>query len=401
MKLLLITYYFPPCGGAAVQRWLRFIKALHQKNVQVTVITTEAGDYPHTDPSLLDSIPSGTKVLRSKPFGFSRLWKALGQKDLPYGSLQIQAEDTNLKKLLFWLRLNLVVPDMRIGWNRSAYKLAKHELMSDKYDYIITTGPPHSTHLIGLKLKQHYPIQWRADFRDPWSEIYYLKLNPPSGLTMLCHKYLERKVLAKADMCYVVSKSIADALPESNKTVLYNGFDPDDFSDLSYQRSSKFRIKYVGQLTAGQDISPLLGAICSLPELENLELSLIGTAAFPKVDFDVRKQPFLPHHQALEELVNAELLVLIINNYEGNKGMLTTKLFEYIASRTPILCIAPPGGEAEEVIIKTQSGVVLQTSEQIAQHLGNLYNLWHDGMDIRSSGAIDWYNVHKQVEKLL
>jgi len=401
MKLLLITYYFPPCGGAAVQRWLRFIKALHRKNVQVTVITTFEGDYPYTDESLIKSIPPDLKVLRCKPLGFSQLWKALGQKELPYGSLQNKAEDTFVKKVLFWLRLNLVVPDMRIGWNRAAYKLARQELMADKYDCVITTGPPHSTHLIGLKLKKHYPIYWCTDFRDPWSEIYYLKLNPPSRLTMLAHKHLESKVLAKADLCYVVSKSIAAALPKGNKVVLYNGFDPDDFTGLTYKRADKFRIKYVGQLTEGQDISPLLTAISSLPDCKELELSLIGTREFPQVDFPVRRLPFLPHHQALEELVDSELLVLIINNYKGNKGMLTTKLFEYIASGTQILCIAQPDGEAEQMINKTASGVVLQTSEQISAYIIKLYKSWQSGTSNRCQGTIDFLDVNNQVEVLL
>ena len=177
MKILLLSYYFPPCGGAAVQRWLRFSRALVKQGHSLTVITTEDGDYPYMDESLLAKLPPKLKVLRSRPLGFGRLWSILGQKHLPYGSLRTEIRDSFITKLLYWLRLNLIVPDLRIGWNPSAYKLAEKELKADRYDYVISTGPPHSTHLIGLKLKRRYGIQWRTDFRDPMSDIYYLKLS--------------------------------------------------------------------------------------------------------------------------------------------------------------------------------------------------------------------------------
>ena len=207
MKLLLISYYFPPCGGAAVQRWLRFINALDRRGVKVTVVTTREGDYPYTDYSLFDKLPTGIRVLRSKPFGFGSLWRFLGQKELPYGSLKSRHNDSLLKRTLYWLRLNLIVPDLRIGWNSSAYKLAKAELLKNNYTAVITTGPPHSTHLIGLKLKKNLRIKWCTDFRDPWSEIYYLKLTPPLSLTLNLHKYMERKVIASADLNFIVSRS--------------------------------------------------------------------------------------------------------------------------------------------------------------------------------------------------
>jgi glycosyltransferase involved in cell wall biosynthesis len=400
-KLLLITYYFPPCGGAAVQRWLRFISALERRGVQVTVITTKDGDYPYRDESLLAKLSPQLKVLRSRPLSFGNLWHKLGQKELPYGSLDSQPGDSWLKKALYWLRLNLIVPDMRLGWNSGAFKLAIDELKRNYYDVVFTSGPPHSTHLIGYKLKRLYGINWSTDFRDPWSDIYYLKLNPPSRLTMMLHKHLERKIISNANCNYIVSRSISEALPEGKKIILYNGFEPADFEGLSYQRTAKFRIKFVGQLTAGQDVKPLLGALAELKSLADLEFSIIGTRDFPATEIPIRKMPFLPHHEALNELVNAELLVLIINDYEGNKGMLTTKLFEYIASRTPILCLAQPGGEAEEIIIKSQSGVVLQTIQDIAIHIAKLYRDWLNGAENRNSADIGFLDVNQQIDCII
>lgn len=400
MKLLLISYYFPPCGGAAVQRWLRFVTALTKQGHQVTAITTQDGDYPYLDDSLLAKLPPNIKILRSRPLNYSGLWRNLGQKELPYGSLESKKSDSALKRFLYWVRINLIVPDMRIGWNAGAYKLAAAELKRNSYTAVITTGPPHSTHLIGLKLKARFHITWCTDFRDPWSDIYYLKLNPPSRITMKLHKRLEKKVIQSADLNFIVSRSIAESLPEGRKEVLYNGFDKADFQDLSYQRVSMFRIKYVGQLTAGQDSSLLLDAVSELPFLSDTEISFIGTRDLPSTQLPVRITPFLPHREALNELVNAELLVLIINTYEGNKGMLTTKLFEYIASRSPILCIAAPGGEAEEIILQTKSGVVLQDKQAIMSHISTLYSLWQQGNDLRCQGDISFLDTDNQISKL-
>ncbi len=397
MKILLISYYFPPCGGAAVQRWLRFSRALVKQGHSLTVITTQDGDYPYRDESLLDRIPSSVKILRSKPLGFSKLWMKLGQNQLPYGSLQTDKQDSTIKKLLYWLRLNLVVPDLRIGWNPSAFRLAEYELKLDRYDYVITTGPPHSTHLIGLKLKRKYGNEWRTDFRDPMSEIYYLKLNPPARFTLWLHRYLERQIIKTADLNYIVSFSIATKLPKSKKVVLYNGFDPDDFMGLSYMQNDKFRIKFAGQLTAGQNPQPLLNALSQLPELGQLEFSLIGTRNFPEVDFECRRLPFLPHRQAMEELVQAELLVLLINNYEGNQGMLTTKLFEYIGSRTPVLCLGAEDGEAAQVIRNCQAGVILTVETEIIEYVRAAYQAWKNGTWARSSGEVTSLDVNNQV----
>lgn len=400
MKILLISYYFPPCGGAAVQRWLRFIRILAKKGVQLKVVTTLDGDYPYRDESLLSEIPPSVQVYRSKPFSFSKLWQFLGQKELPYGSLQNKEYDSILKKILYWLRLNFIVPDMRIGWNPAAYKSALRVLRQDKFDYIITTGPPHSSHLVGWKLKKRYGIQWRTDFRDPMAEIYYLKLNPPCRFTMALHRYLEKKIIQNADLNYIVSEGIASALPAGKQEVLYNGFDPEDFADISYQRKDIFRVKYVGQLTAGQDASPLLIALSRL-QLPLLKFFLIGTRDFPATAFPVHKIPFLPHKEALRELVNAELLVLFINNYEGNEGMLTTKLFEYIGARTPILCISEPKGEAYKLICQTESGFVSNNPEAIADYISRLYNRFLKGEDLRTKGDISFLEVNNQVQTLL
>lgn len=400
-KLLLISYYFPPCGGAAVQRWLRFIDALDKRGVQVTVITTKDGDYPYRDESLVTKLPKGIKVLRSKPLGFSSIWRMFGNKELPYGSLKTSQTDSILKRIAYWIRLNLVVPDMRLGWNNSAYHLAEQELITNNYDMVITTGPPHSTHLIGMKLKDRFGVRWCTDFRDPWSEIYYLKLSPPSQVTMMLHRYLEKKVISKADVNYIVSSGIANTLPAGRKVILYNGYNPQDFAGKEYCSTDTFRIKYVGQLTAGQNPAPLFTALEQLQDKTSIELSFIGTREVPPSSFKLKQVPFTKHDSAIDEMVNAELLVLIINYYPGNEGMLTTKLFEYIASRTPILCIAEPGGEAESIISQSDSGLTCNDANQFAEYISLLYQLWQQGKPLRCSGDVSFFDVNRQIEYIL
>ena len=411
-RILLITYYFPPCGGAPVQRWLRFIPRLIDSGYGVTVICPEQGDYPSFDPSLLETIPGEVKIIRCGKNDIKRWWRLLTRNgdSLPYGNLERSEEDSWLKRLIVWLRLNLVIPDMRMVWNPSALNHAITELRSNAYNAVITTGPPQSTHLIGLKLKQMFPVYWITDFRDPWSEIHYLKLNPPGKHALKLHKHLEQKVLSTADMNVIVSHSIADQLPEGNKVVIYNGFEPEQFAKLSFSSGEQFRIKYIGMITAGQRLEPLINAMNDLHVGSTIEFSVIGKndkAVLEKIkaaskSYSLKISDFLPHAKALEEMVNAELLVLLINEYEGNEGMLTTKLFEYLGSRTPILCLGNTRGEAAEVIRTCDAGNCFEYEDSgVSEYIRSVYQSWKDGNPLRSTGIISAYGTTGQIGKLL
>lgn len=374
-RLLLITYYFPPCGGAAVQRWLRWLPELVHAGYQVDVLTISEGDYPFRDESLLQRIPPEVKVHRTPAPRVGRYWKLLFGKgsSLPYGSLSRSQDDPPLKRLLIWIRLNLIVPDMRVFWNARAGKLAGQLLRMAPYTAVITSGPPHSTHLLGLKLKKAYGVRWFADWRDPWTGIYYLKLNPPSRLSMLWHKRLEKSVAEGADLNLCVSRYLAAEIPSNRKLVLYNGYDA---RYLPVKRSTApggdFRIKYIGQITEGQDTGALVDIISALASQVSVQLSFVGTqldeAARTIIasisGISLREVGFVPHKEALQEMADAELLVLMINDYEGYEGMLTTKLFEYLGTGNPILSIGPHGGEAEQLLLEHRAGRHFDSSEK-------------------------------------
>ncbi len=404
MKILLITYYFPPCGGAAVQRWLRFCRYLLQRGIAVTVLSSLGGDYPFTDPSLMAKLPTGLKVIRAKAPGMQKVWKRLSRSksSLPYGDIA-KARMGIMAKILVWLRLNFIYPDLRVFWNPAAYRAALNELSRDRYDVIISTGPPHSTHFIAYKLFRKLGLDWYTDFRDPWLDIHYLKLNPPSRLSRYIHKRMESKILQSAKGNFIISEAIADSLPPADKTILYNGYDPLDFQALEHHPSSLFRVKYVGQLTAGQD--PDLFVKLSQALTREHELSFIGTELGDDQLLQLRSSlgnrlrhiSFCPHAEALQEMVDSDLLILIINEYSGNKGVLTTKLFEYLAAGSPILCFGPADGAAAKVIQDTSSGITY--SPQEISEAANWVNKLVPGH--RNEGNIERYSVATQIDTLI
>lgn len=414
MRILLISYYFPPCGGAPVQRWLKWLPELVKAGFDVTVLTTQGGDYPIQDPSLLKEIPPQVKVLRSKAPQLAKFWRLLfGKKsELPHGSLDLDEKASPLKKALLWARLNLVIPDARKFWNPSALRRASSFLRENPIDLVITTGPPHSTHLIGLKLKEKYRLKWLADWRDPWSSIYYLQLNPPSKFSLNLQRRLERKVAQNADLNLVVSKHLASQLPSDNTAVLYSGFRPHgNLEPGSKTKSSKFRIKYVGNLTEGQRFEEAVKLIRDSLAGRDFELSFVGTALSRKQrQFLDKNLPdrysvseFLPHREALSEMADSELLLLLINYYEGFQGMLTSKLFEYIGSGKRIFCLGPRGGEAEKLIDEYGLGACFDLDEKAlaAKELQSLYDAWKSGEYLKETSDGQELSSEHQAAKLI
>lgn len=408
-KILLITYYFPPCGGAAVQRWLRLLPLLDKAGFKITVLTTLNGDYPVTDDTLLDKLPTGIEIIRTYTPVFGTIWKKLAGKgkSIPYGSLDNSKSTSLLEKLMYWLRLNIIFPDARVVWNRYAKTKALSLCRTKGFDWVITTGPPNSTHLIGLYLKKQIKTKWITDFRDPWTQIYYLKRNKQNLLIIAINKYLEKKVVQTADLNIIVSNAIAKQLPDSKKFIFYNGFDETQFSNVQYIKDKAFRIKFIGQLTEGQDINTLLIYLSGKTRehaIENISFSFVGTRkmALPDLHFDAEFLEFMPHEQAIKEMVNSELLILIINDYIGNQGMLTTKIFEYIASRTPILCIGPMDGEAASLIRQTHSGYVTgKVNDEMWCYVEGLYTNWQASEVVRSDHDISQWSVQQQIKRLV
>ncbi|MFA5498167.1 MAG: glycosyl transferase [Candidatus Cloacimonadia bacterium] len=415
-RVLIISFYFPPCGGASVQRWLRFIKHLPNLGWQPTILTASESDYSVLDPTLAHKVPLSTKVIRTKRSLSSKLFSFVKPKsndEFPYGTLLSQKDDPLIKKLLYWTRLNIVTPDSRVFWSKAAYNLAKEELRSKKYSLIITTGPPHSSHLVGMKLKESTPLPWIADFRDPWTDIYYLQTAKQNPIIKEINKELEKSVLKKADAAIIISKPIADSLPKGNKHVLVNGFEEEDFLDIKRTKSSFFRIKYVGKLTEGQDIkAPLrwLSEYCKQDEKKNITFSLVGTNFQNAKDiqrkhpcFHLRTTPQLSHREAINEMVNSELLLLLINQCPHNKGILTTKFFEYIAARPYIIAIGPKESEVAKYLSEYKAGEIIDYQDKMGfiSVVKQKYEQWASGELQRNESDISSLSAEEQTKELV
>jgi len=417
MRLLLITYYFPPCGGSTVQRWLKWLPILVEQGFEVTVLTTKDGDYPVYDESLLAEIPPEVTVIRTKTFKFEKIWKIFtgNKRPIPYGNISKNKEQNLINRILIWIRLNLIIPDIRKFWNPSALKKAIDYLRITPVDYVITTGPPHSTHLIGLKLKKQVKIKWIADWRDPWTSIYYLQLNPPSRISRFWHKKLETNVTQTADWNVVVSEHLASQLPTNKISVIYSGYDdkkiPAPVIAKTKEKESTFKLKFIGNITEGQRLDILIQIIAKAFPNEDIELSFIGTNLSEEYRTLLQNllpgrykcKNFLPHKEALQEMQDSQVLLLLINYYPGAEGMLTTKLFEYLASYNKILCLGPHNSEAEKLINRYKAGKCfdINESEDAIEYLRNLYSLWHSGKTLKNDIEVTELSAQNQVLKLI
>jgi hypothetical protein len=408
-KFLLITYYWPPCGGVPVQRWLKLTKYFLRFGWLPTVVTTENGDYPCTDESLLETISPDITVFRTKTPTHTKWLKFfLGKKEkFPYGQLQTTKKDSLFKKIIFFIRTQFIAPDARIIWNKYAFREAERLLLTGKYEIIITNGPPQSTHLVGLKLKKKYGIKWIADFRDPWAKFFNGEKDTRNFVIKYYDNYLEKKVLSSADISVVVSLKYAQCLNPGNKIIIPNAFDPDVYQDGEYKRTGFFRIKYIGALTAGRlneglNILKWINEYAQINNFNNIEVSFIGSFNSPPTDFCdnsqhliLRNIAYVEHQKAIEESIDSEALILIINQINNNEGIMPHKLFEYIGSRTFILGLAPAGNDSDILLKEIKAGNLFdyEDKEGFLNKFNELYLKWKNGESIKNHNDIELYSV--------
>lgn len=373
-KVLIISYYWPPSGGAGVQRWVKFCKYLPQFKIDPIVLTVNDGTYPLIDETLVDEVPKELEVYRSKAFEpYSIFGKLLG-KDSQAVSTPSTAFNTEneswLKKIGVWIRANLFIPDARVGWIPSATSLAGKIIKEHQIDTIISTGPPNSTHLIGTSLKKKHPnIKWVMDMRDPWTEIFYNKSLPRTEIASKIDVFFEKRALGLADEVVVVSEGMSKlqfTIKNRNYSVIPNGFDHTDFLKAT-KTNPKFTIKYIGSMTSTAIPYSFFEALKKIPVdiRSKIEVNLIGSIN-SKVHEIIREHglndvisisDYIPHLEAKKEMQSADILLLVIPESEDNELIITGKLFDYIGSQTPILLIGPKNGDAANIIQKYRLGI--------------------------------------------
>jgi glycosyltransferase involved in cell wall biosynthesis len=369
-KVLIITYYWPPSGGAGVQRWLKFSKYLPEFGWMPVILTVdpEYAAYPVTDYSLSGDLPESVKVHTTRATNYFSIYKK-DKSVIPSAGFANNNDNSFKGKTLRFVRGNFFIPDPRRGWNKYAFKKACECIESEGINCIITTSPPHSTQLIGLNLKKKYKqIKWIADLRDPWTDIYYYKQFYPTLLSRAIDSSYEKRVLKNADMIITVGESLKDVFASKvdglkNKTeVITNGFDESDFKEVPAERPEKFTITYVGTLSDIYPVEALIPALNSFKK--DFILRFVGTvsektAALLKTGLPEKTLEFIPyvtHNEAVKYMMNSSLLLLIIPLHQSNKSILTGKLFEYLASHVPILCLGPVDGDAAVIIKNCKSG---------------------------------------------
>lgn len=409
-KVLIISYYWPPSGGAGVQRMLKTVKYFPEFGIIPYVITVkeDKASYPSTDESLNKDVPAEAIVFRTdtfEPFGIYS--KILGKKSIPTG-FSNESNPGAFQKFSRFIRGNFFIPDARRGWVKFAFREACSIIENEKIDTALVTSPPHSAQLVGLLLKKKYKIKWIADFRDPWTDIYYY--DAFSHLSFARKKDLkyEKDVLTSADRIITVSKDVkkllAAKIPDigDNKiSIIPNGYDDEDFENKNTSvNGNEFIITYTGTLADSYNPSVFFHAlkkVISNNQDAKIKLRFIGNPAGTLIE-EIRNislsdnlelVPTVPHDKSVEYLLNSSALLLVIPEIKNDKGILTGKLFEYLAARKPIICIGPEDGDAAEIINECKAGKTFgrKSDKNLTCYLEQLLNDWRSGKDTNISNS--------------
>ncbi len=398
-KVLIITYYWPPSGGAGVQRWLKFVKYMRDFGWEPIVYTPENPEAPVIDNSLEKDIPDNLTVIKRKIWEpYTAYKKFIGQKKeqkINAGFLSENKKPGLSENVSVWIRGNFFIPDARKFWIKPSIKFLTKYLKNNPVDAIISTGPPHSMHMIAIGLKQRLGIPWLADFRDPWTNIDFYEDLKLTGCADKKHHKLEKEVLKNADSVVLISRGMADdfnKIYQRNYEVITNGYDSDDISNGSkIEPDKKFSISYIGTMVKTRNPVSFWKAIKQLTDTnkefaDDLEIKLIG-----KLDYSVRqsikefqlqkyitKINYLPHNEVIKLQKQTQVLLLLINNTPNAKMILTGKFFEYMAAHRPILCIGPSDGDAVQILKETNSGLQsdFQDVKKIKENILNFYQLY-------------------------
>lgn len=374
-KVLIITYYWPPSGGAGVQRWLKFAKYLPEQGWQPVILTVDPkyASYPQRDESLSSEVGPDCMVYTTKSFELYNLYKLISRKkEVPYGGFANESKESLFQKVSKFLRGNFLLPDPRKGWNKYALKKAIELIKEFKIDTIVTTSPPHSTQLIGLALKKRFKtIRWIADLRDPWTDIYYYNQFKHTAIAREIDRNYERQVVENADLLISVSEDVKrifagkSTQPIAEKTVVIpNGFDSEDFRVGELPQEKKKVITYTGTISEAYDVDSLLAALLQLSKewAEKLLIRFVGkvpstiASRFRETGLEVELVGYVDHPKSIEYLFRSDLLLLVIPKVANNKGILTGKFFEYLAAQKPVLAIGPVDGDLARIIAETGCG---------------------------------------------
>lgn len=400
-KVLIITYYWPPSGGSGVQRWVKFVKYLRDFGYEPVVYAPENPEYPARDTSLFEDLPGDLEVIKRpiwEPYSFYKKWVGM-KKDSSLGAGLMKEEETASwkQKVSLWIRSNLFIPDARCFWIRPSIRFLTSYLKEHPVDAIISTGPPHSMHMIAKGLKKKTGLPWLADFRDPWTNIDFfedLLLTPYSRNR---HHKLEKRVLDTADKVVTVSPSHQkeyEELTDTEVLLITNGFDEADFPKAVYQKDEFFKLLHIGMMGPARNPQILWESIAELNReheafRRDFKLRLIGkvdvTVKSSIEEYELQDQvdlsPYIPHKEIVREQQQSDALLLIINEAPNANMIIPGKMFEYMAAQRPIVCLSPVEGDVQKMLhpLDHASYILNDQKALLKDELLRLHSKWKKG----------------------
>ena len=414
-KVLIIAYYWPPAGGPGVQRWLKFVKYLPDFDIEPIVFVPDNPSYPITDHSLVKEVPEDVKILRlpiKEPYKFAKLFSKKNTTTISKGIIPASKKQSLLERLMLFVRGNFFIPDARVGWVKPSTLFLSEFITKHNIKNIVTTGPPHSLHLIGLNLKQNFNLRWLADFRDPWTTIGYHKQLKLTQAAQNKHKRLEAKVLEIADDIIVTSRVTKLEFEKLTKTpihVITNGFDTESVTNI--ERDKKFTISHIGSLLSKRNPEILWEVLLELTSSNktfkaDFRLNLVGFVSEEiknnlihlGLSDCINDVGYVSHKEAITYQNKSQVLLLIEIDSEDTRCIIPGKLFEYMIAQRPILAIGPEGSDVEGILKETQTGSYFNYKAKIAlkKTILEYYNAYKNG-----SLETEALNLHKYHRKEL
>ncbi len=407
-----------------MQRWLKFVKYLVKEGWEPFVFTPENPSFTIEDNSLQKDVPDSVEVIRFpiwEPYQlFFKFSSLLGNKTVQQADFISTGKKTFFQKVSSWIRGNFFIPDARVFWVKPSVEYLLDFIARNQIEKIVTTGPPHSIHLIGLRLKELNPaLSWIADFRDPWSEWDLLDTLSLTSLARKRHVVLEKKVLTTADRVITIAPfhvTRFEKLSGRKVDLITNGFDADDFKGNRYSRTNKFIIRHVGIVDELRDPRPVMMAIKELCVTDadfsdHILIEFIGKVnssfkSFIGEDDQLSKITRfidqIPHAQLLQLYGTTDLQLLVLAHTSIATGNLPGKFFEYLASGRPILGIGPESGDAAQILKQTQAGIIKERTDitGIKSELSNYYQHWKKE-EVMTTGNIHLYSRQHLTQKLI
>lgn len=372
-KILIISYYWPPAGGPGVQRWLKFVKYLPDFGIEPHVYVPKNPTYPLLDEKLVADVSDKAIIIKQpifEPYGLAGIFSRKKTKKISSGIIPNKKKQSWVEKMLIWIRGNLFIPDARLFWIRPSVQFLSNYIQENQIKTVITTGPPHSLHLIGMELKKRHTINWITDFRDPWTTIGYHDKLQLSNWAAKKHKQLEKQVVNSCDQIIVTSpttKTEFEGLTFKPISVITNGYDVEPI--IKKPLDSKFTLAHIGSFLSERNPRILWKALAELVKenkafSEKLELKLIGAVSDSvfdaikefKLERFVNHLGYVSHEVALQEQRCSQVLLLIEIDSEQTNCIIPGKLFEYLVSERPILAIGPEKADFAAIIKETNTG---------------------------------------------